>query len=66
MISNDSEVFKIAGSGEVEELLKLLEEGIASITDRDEEGRSLLAVSRCRGILESADPKIVCESLYEY
>ncbi|KAH6671097.1 ankyrin repeat-containing domain protein [Halenospora varia] len=42
MIPNDSEVFKIAGSGGVKELIELLEKGIASLTDCDEEGCSLL------------------------
>jgi len=45
IIPNDSEVFKIAGSGEVKELIELLVKGTASLTDRDEEGRSLLNVS---------------------
>jgi hypothetical protein len=44
LISN-SEVFKIVGFGEVKELIELLEKGGASLTDRDEEGRSFLNVS---------------------
>ncbi|KAE8452639.1 hypothetical protein EG329_013898 [Mollisiaceae sp. DMI_Dod_QoI] len=42
IIPNDSKVFKIVRFGEVEELIELLENGTASLTDRDEEGRSLL------------------------
>ena len=57
MIPNDSEVFEIAGSGEVKELIGLLEKGIASLTDRDEEGRSLLNVSCYRRFFESANPE---------
>jgi hypothetical protein len=45
MVPNYSKVFKIAGSGEVKELIELLEKGAASLTDRDEEGRSHLNVS---------------------
>jgi hypothetical protein len=45
MIPNDSKVFKIAESGKVEDLIGLLKNGDASLTDRDEEGRSILNVS---------------------
>lgn len=55
MILNDSKVFKIAASGEVKKLIELLEKGIASLTDRDEEGRSLLNVSCYRPFFESAN-----------
>jgi hypothetical protein len=63
MIPNDSEVFKIAGWGEVKELIELLVKGTASLTDRDEEGRSLLNVSCYRLFFESAvlTPKVVCD-----
>jgi hypothetical protein len=44
MIPNDSEVFKIAGSGTVEDITELLKNGNASLTDHDEEGRSILHV----------------------
>ncbi len=44
MIPNESKVLAIARSGEVKELLELLERRTASLTDRDEEGRSLLNV----------------------
>ena len=57
MIPNDSEVFRIAGSGEVKELIELLKKGTASITDRDEEGRSLLNVSCYRPFFGSANPE---------
>ncbi|KAH8654629.1 hypothetical protein BGZ60DRAFT_157628 [Tricladium varicosporioides] len=39
---NDSEIFRIVMSGEVEKLVEALAKGTASLTDRDEEGRSLL------------------------
>lgn len=55
MIPNDSEVFKIASVGEVRDLLKLLEGGTASLTDRDEEGRSLLNMSWYKPFFESAN-----------
>jgi hypothetical protein len=45
MIPNDSEVFRIIRSGQVKELVKALSKGTARLTDRDEEGRSLLNVS---------------------
>jgi len=41
---NDSEIFSIVKYGKLEDLLKVLEEKTASLTDRDEEGRSLLNV----------------------
>jgi hypothetical protein len=48
MIPNDSEVFQIIASGQVEKLIEALDVGSISLTDRDEEGRSLLNVS-CPG-----------------
>ena len=45
MIPNDSEIFNIMKFGELEDLLEALEAKTASLTDRDEEGRSLLNVS---------------------
>lgn len=42
---NDSEIFKIVTSGQLQKLLWALENVTASLTDRDEEGRSLLHVS---------------------
>lgn len=42
---NDSEIFRIVTSGEVERLIEALARGTASLTDRDEDGRSLLNVS---------------------
>ena len=62
---NNSEVFTIVGFGKVEDLLKALEANTASLTDRDEEGRSLLNVSYYRSILESSNPKIVCDYKFE-
>lgn len=50
MIPNDSEVFEIVISGQVEKLIGALEKGTTSLTDRDEQGRSLLNVS-CHGDL---------------
>lgn len=44
-LPNDSEVFKIAASGEIKSLLGLIENRCASLTDQDEDGRSLLNVS---------------------
>jgi hypothetical protein len=61
IIPNDSEVFKIASSGGVKELIEIIEKGLASLTDHDEEGRSLLNVSCDRPFFESANPKIVCD-----
>ena len=45
MIPNDSKVFTIIATGTVEDLTNALELRAASLTDRDEEGRSLLNVS---------------------
>jgi hypothetical protein len=45
MILNDSEVFEIVASGQVRTLIETLEKGAASLTDRDQQGRSLLSVS---------------------
>ncbi|CZR63154.1 uncharacterized protein PAC_13051 [Phialocephala subalpina] len=42
MIPNDSEVFKIVSSGQIKRLIEAVEQGTASLTDRDQEGRSLL------------------------
>jgi hypothetical protein len=44
-IANDSEIFHIVRSGQVKDLIGALEKGTARLTDRDEEGRSLLYVS---------------------
>jgi hypothetical protein len=44
MVPNDSEVFIIVDSGNVEALQKALAAKKASLTDRDEDGRSLLSV----------------------
>jgi hypothetical protein len=41
----DSQVFEIVSCGKVRELVEALEQGTARLTDRDEEGRSLLNVS---------------------
>jgi hypothetical protein len=53
MIPNDSVVFKIARSGKVTDLIGLFEKGTAFLTDRDEQGRSLLSVSLCNLIVEN-------------
>jgi hypothetical protein len=45
MVPNDSEVFKIIDAGDVEALKNALAMKTASLTDRDENGRSLLSVS---------------------
>jgi len=44
MVPNDSEVFKIVDAGDVEALKKAFVMKTASLTDRDEDGRSLLSV----------------------
>ncbi len=54
---NKSEVFTIVRFGKVEDLIKALEAKTASLTDRDEEGRSLLNVSYYGSIFESSDPE---------
>jgi hypothetical protein len=46
MRPNNSEVFRVASSGSVEELRQLLTNESARLTDRDTEGRSLLAVGK--------------------
>jgi hypothetical protein len=46
IIPNTSEVFSIIERGELEDLLRVFEVGTASLTGRDEEGRSLLNVSQ--------------------
>ena len=45
ILPDDSEIFNIIASGQLQKLLASLENGTASLTDRDEEGRSLLHVS---------------------
>jgi hypothetical protein len=45
MIPNDSKIFRLIEFGQVEEFIKAFEQGTASLTDRDEQGRSLLNVS---------------------
>ncbi|KAE9380968.1 hypothetical protein N431DRAFT_137126 [Stipitochalara longipes BDJ] len=44
MVPNDSEVFKIVEAGDVEALERVLDMKTASLTDRDEDGRSLLSM----------------------
>ncbi len=62
MIPNDSEVFRIVRSGQVKELIKALDKGTARLTDRDEEGRSLLNVS-CH---EASFERIVTSEKYAF
>jgi hypothetical protein len=45
-IPNTSEVFSIIEHGQLDDLLRALEDRTARLTDRDEEGRSLLNVSQ--------------------
>jgi hypothetical protein len=45
MIPNYSEIFRLIKSGQLEEFIKALDQGTASLTDRDEQGRTLLSVS---------------------
>jgi hypothetical protein len=65
MIPNDSAVFKIARSGKVTDLIELFEKGTASLTDRDEQGGSLLSVSLCNLIVERPNTEVVCSSGFE-
>jgi hypothetical protein len=66
---NDSEIFSIVRYGKLEELLKVLEEKTASLTDRDEEGRSLLNVryalsSILRYLIMNSMPNAMIESIF--
>jgi len=45
VIPNSSEIFSIIQSGDVTRLIRALQNGNASLTVRDEQGRSLLNVS---------------------
>lgn len=65
MIPNNSAVFKIARSGKVTDLIELFEKGTAFLTDRDEQGRSLLSVSLCNLTVKSPNADIVCKSWFE-
>jgi hypothetical protein len=65
MIPNDSVVFRIAHSGRVTDLIELFEKGTAFLTDRDEQGRSLLSVSLCNLIVERPNTEVVCGSGFE-
>jgi hypothetical protein len=61
MIPNGSAVFDIVASGQVKKLIEALEKGTASLTDRDEQGCSLLSVSCCGTSFEQiGNPEIVC------
>jgi hypothetical protein len=59
MIPNNSPIFEIASSGKVTELIELLEKGTGSLTDHDEQGRSLLNVSLCNLIMENPNTELV-------
>ncbi|ERF72537.1 hypothetical protein EPUS_02818 [Endocarpon pusillum Z07020] len=67
MIPNHSEVFRIVKRGQVKELIQALEEGTARLTDRDEDGRSLLnyavhssEIDMCKYLLDKgADPNAI-------
>jgi hypothetical protein len=59
MVPNDSEVFKIIDAGDVEALKKALAMKTASLTDRDENGRSLLSV-RIKSDLRKLDVNRYC------
>lgn len=45
MIPNQSIIFRVVSAGDIDGLIKMLKEGSGRLTDRDEEGRSLLNVS---------------------
>jgi len=59
MIPNNSPIFEIASSGKVTELIELLEKGTGSLTDHDEQGRSLLNVSLCNLIMGNPNTELV-------
>ena len=59
MIANDSQVFSLVREGELDGLLTLLEGRQATLTDCDEEGRSLLSAS-----LLDFQPIILLKCLY--
>jgi hypothetical protein len=65
MIPNDSAVFWIARFGKVTDLIDLFEKGAACLTDRDEQGRSLLSVNLCNLIVKGPNADIVCKSWFE-
>ncbi|KAL9620343.1 MAG: hypothetical protein Q9160_005142 [Pyrenula sp. 1 TL-2023] len=46
MIPNDSQIFDLVRRGDVDHMIKLLEGGLASLNDCDEDGHSLLWVSK--------------------
>jgi len=50
MVPDDSEIFRIASHGKVEELIAAVCKGTARLTDRDTAGRSLLNVSNNHGV----------------
>jgi hypothetical protein len=65
MIPNNSAVFRFARFGKVTDLIKLFEKGSAFLTDRDEQGRSLLSVSLCNLIVKSPNAEVVCSRWFE-
>lgn len=65
IIPNDSEVFKVVAFGEVKRLLELLEDHAASLTDHDEDGRSLLNVGYYSRYWKVLTPKAACTHLSE-
>jgi hypothetical protein len=65
-IPNNSEVFGIAESGKVKDLIELFQNGAASLNDRDEEGRSILNVSHNWTLLEFTNIQLVCGVQIQY
>lgn len=65
MIPCYSEIFVIVSCGTVTELIELLETSTASLTDHDEEGRSLLSVSFRKQIAENSNVGVACNRGYE-
>jgi hypothetical protein len=64
---DDSEIFRIAKYGSVEELRYMLTDETARLTDRDTEGRSLLAVSKVQILFNGkANSHVVRISCQEY
>ena len=57
MIPNQSMIFRVVSAGDIDGLIQMLEEGSGRLTDRDEEGRSLLNVSYHGSFFKQANIK---------
>ena len=58
MIPNDSLIFQVVSAGDVDGLIRILQDGTGRLSDRDEEGRSLLNVSYCGSLSKQANAEI--------